>query len=82
MAFLAMVMCQLFYSLAFRSESKSIFSIGIFSNKYLIGAIILGIALQLLVVGIPRNETGISFADAGYERMDECNLPGIGSAPA
>ncbi len=53
MAFLVLVMCQLFYSLSFRSESKSIFSIGIFSNKYLIGSIVIGIALQLLVVGIP-----------------------------
>jgi len=53
MAFMVLVMCQLFYSLAVRSSSKSIFQIGLFSNKYLTGAIVLGILLQLIVVGIP-----------------------------
>jgi P-type Ca2+ transporter type 2C len=53
MAFMVLVMCQLFYSLALRNNSKSIFQIGIFSNKYLIGAILLGVFLQLIVVAIP-----------------------------
>jgi len=53
MAFLVLVMCQLFFSLAVRNSSKSIFQIGIFSNKYLIGAILLGIFLQLIVIEIP-----------------------------
>jgi len=53
MAFMVLVMCQLFFSLAVRSSSKSIFQIGIFSNKYLIGAILLGIFLQLIVIEIP-----------------------------
>jgi len=53
MAFMVLVVCQLVYSLALRDERKSIFSIGIFSNKYLIGAILTGFALQLIVVGIP-----------------------------
>ncbi len=53
MAFMVLVMCQLFYSLAVRSHTKSIFQIGVFTNKYLMGAIFLGVALQLIVVGIP-----------------------------
>jgi len=53
MAFMVLVMCQLFYSLAMRNSSKSIFQIGIFSNKYLVGAILLGIFLQLFVIEIP-----------------------------
>jgi Ca2+-transporting ATPase len=53
MAFMVLVVGQLIYSLAFRNERKSIFSIGIFSNKYLVGAILTGLALQLVVVGIP-----------------------------
>jgi len=53
MAFLVLVSCQLFYSLAVRSRTKSIFRIGIFSNKYLVGAILLGVLLQLIVIGIP-----------------------------
>jgi Ca2+-transporting ATPase len=53
MAFMVLVMCQLFFSLAVRNHSKSIFQIGVFSNKYLVGAIILGVLLQLIVIGIP-----------------------------
>lgn len=53
MAFMALVASQLFYSLAVRNHAKSIFQIGLFSNIYLIGAIVLGLALQLLVIGIP-----------------------------
>jgi Ca2+-transporting ATPase len=57
MAFMVLVMCQLFYSLALRNNSKSIFRIGVFSNKYLIGAILLGILLQLIVIGIPAMQS-------------------------
>jgi len=53
MAFLTIIACQLFYSLSFRSENKSIFKVGIFSNKYLVFAIVLGCALQLLVLFVP-----------------------------
>jgi Ca2+-transporting ATPase len=53
MAFMVLVVCQLVYSLALRDERKSIFRIGIFSNKYLVGAILAGLALQLVVIGIP-----------------------------
>jgi Ca2+-transporting ATPase len=53
MAFMVLVASQLFYSLAIRNHVKSIFKIGVFSNKYLAGAIVLGLALQLLVIGIP-----------------------------
>jgi Ca2+-transporting ATPase len=53
MAFMVLVICQLFYSLAVRNTTKSIFSIGVFSNRYLSGAILLGVLLQLVVIGIP-----------------------------
>jgi len=53
MAFMVLVMCQLFFTFAVRSSSKSIFQIGIFSNKYLIGAIVLGVLLQLIVISVP-----------------------------
>ena len=53
MAFMVLVMCQLFFSLAVRNSSKSIFQIGIFSNKYLVGAIVLGVILQLFVITVP-----------------------------
>jgi Ca2+-transporting ATPase len=53
MAFMVLVVSQLFYSLALRSSVKSIFQIGVFSNKYLTAAIVLGVLLQLIVIGIP-----------------------------
>jgi Ca2+-transporting ATPase len=53
MAFMTIICCQLFYSFTFRHSLKSIFSIGPFSNKYLTGAVALGLALQFLVMGIP-----------------------------
>jgi Ca2+-transporting ATPase len=52
MAFVVLASSQLFYSLSLRSESKSIFQIGIFSNIYLVGAIIVGLILQMSVIEI------------------------------
>ncbi|MEL7587548.1 MAG: cation-translocating P-type ATPase [Prolixibacteraceae bacterium] len=53
LAFMTIIACQLFYSLALRNSRKSIFTIGVFSNRYLFGAIVLGLALQLVVIAIP-----------------------------
>ncbi len=53
LAFMSIISCQLFYSLALRSSRKSVFTVGIFSNRYLFGAIVLGLALQLLVIAVP-----------------------------
>ncbi len=53
MAFVVLAASQLFYSLSMRSATKSIFQVGLFKNKYLIGAIITGFALQLLVISVP-----------------------------
>lgn len=53
MAFMVLVCAQLFYSLAIRSHWKSVFKIGVFSNRTLVWAIIAGIALQLVVMLVP-----------------------------
>jgi Ca2+-transporting ATPase len=53
MAFMVLIASQLFYSLGLRSFKKPLYKIGLFNNKYLIGAIILGFALQLVVLFIP-----------------------------
>ena len=49
------VLClsQLGHVLAIRSENQSLFSIGVFSNKPLIGAVLLALLLQLLITYIP-----------------------------
>ncbi len=53
MSFVVIVASQLFYSLTMRNSTKSIFKIGLFSNKYLIGAIIVGFILQFGVISVP-----------------------------
>ena len=52
MAFVVLASSQLFYSISLRHETKSIFQIGIFSNMYLIGAIVVGLILQMSVIEI------------------------------
>lgn len=53
MAFVVIVASQLFFSLTMRNSSKSIFKIGLFTNKYLVGAIIAGFILQFGVISVP-----------------------------
>lgn len=53
MSFVVLATSQLFYSLSMRNTTKSIFQVGFFSNKYLIGSIIIGVLLQLIVISIP-----------------------------
>ena len=52
MAFVALGMLELIHSLNVKSE-ESIFKVGIFENKYLVGSIILGTILTILVVMVP-----------------------------
>lgn len=63
MAFIVLAASQLFYSLSMRNPLKSIFKIGIFTNVYLIGAIIIGLFLQLIVIAVPFLSTafGVQF---------------------
>lgn len=53
MAFVVLSVSQLFYSLAMRNETKSLFQVGVFKNKWLIGSVLLGILLQLAIITIP-----------------------------
>ena len=57
MAFVVLRVSQLFYSLAMRNETKSLFQVGVFKNKWLIGSILLGILLQLAIITIPFTAT-------------------------
>ena len=52
MAFVCLSLLELIHSFNIRSE-KSILKIGLFKNVYLIGAVALGILMQVLVVAIP-----------------------------
>ena len=52
MAFVSLAMLELVHSLNVKSD-ESIFKVGLFENKYLIGAFVLGIILQVIVVMVP-----------------------------
>jgi Ca2+-transporting ATPase len=53
MAFVTLSLCELFRAYTVRSERASIFTLGVFSNKYMQYAVGLSIFLLLLVTGVP-----------------------------
>lgn len=53
MAFVVLAATQLLYSFTMRSATKSIFQVGLLSNLYLVGAVIIGLTLQFVVITIP-----------------------------
>ena len=53
MAFLTLSLCELFRSYTVRSERASLFTIGVFSNKYMQYAVGLSISLLILVAAVP-----------------------------
>ncbi len=53
MAFIALSTLELVHSFNIRSEDASIFEIGLFKNKYLLFAFVLGLVLQIGVITIP-----------------------------
>jgi len=53
MVFTVLCLTQLGHVLAIRSEKESLFKIGLFSNKYLLGAVLLALLFQLATVYVP-----------------------------
>ncbi len=53
MVFTVLCLTQLGHVLAIRSERESLFTIGLFTNKPLLGAVLLSFALQLAAVFVP-----------------------------
>ncbi|OIP60760.1 MAG: ATPase [Nitrospirae bacterium CG2_30_41_42] len=53
MVFTVLCLTQLGHVLAIRSEKESLFKIGLFSNKPLLGAVILTFALQMTTIYVP-----------------------------
>lgn len=71
MSFVVLASSQLFYSLSMRSATKFIFQVGFFTNKYLVGAIIIGLVLQFGVISVPFLASAfkvqfLSFVDWGW----------------
>lgn len=52
MAFIVLNFAQLIHSFNFKSMDKSVFTVGIFKNKFLIYSILLGIILQVIIVSV------------------------------
>jgi Ca2+-transporting ATPase len=53
MAFTTLAMFQVFNSLNCRSRDKSVFQLGLFSNRWLLGAIVLSVVLQIAAEYVP-----------------------------
>ena len=53
MVFTTLTFAQLAHVMAIRSERESLFTIGVMSNRYLLGAIVLTILLQLATIYVP-----------------------------
>jgi Ca2+-transporting ATPase len=53
MAFTVLCFSQMGHVMAIRSERESLFKIGLFSNKKLLGALLLTVALQLAIIYSP-----------------------------
>lgn len=53
MAFATLGLIQLTHSLNVRSNTKSLFALGVFSNLHLVGAIAISAALQVIVIIVP-----------------------------
>jgi Ca2+-transporting ATPase len=53
LVFTTIVLAEMGYVLALRSQNFSLFQIGIFSNRALVGAVALTILLQLFVIYVP-----------------------------
>ncbi len=53
MAFVVLSVSQLFHSFNMRHPKKSIFQLGLFTNKYLFASVLFGIFLQDMVITIP-----------------------------
>jgi Ca2+-transporting ATPase len=59
MAFITIAMFQVFSALNSRSRTKSVFTLGLFRNRYLILAVIVSVFLQVLAVHLPVLQTAL-----------------------
>ncbi len=65
-AFSVMAFTQLFRAINMRDMKRSVFKIGFFKNKYLIGAILFALFLQVMVIRIPFFQQIFNFESIDY----------------
>lgn len=63
MAFVVLSVSQLIHSFNMRHESKSIFTVGWFTNKFLIASVVFGVFLQGIVITVPALRDAFSVFD-------------------
>lgn len=78
-AFIVLSCSQLFHSLNCRSATKSIFSLGLFSNTKLVWAILISLALQIGAVSTPFLQT--VFKTTSLSVLDWCIVLLLSSLP-
>jgi len=67
LAFTTLAMFQVFNSLNCRSRSNSVFQLGFFKNRYLMGAIVTSILLQIAAQYVPFMQKALGTAPLGWE---------------
>ncbi len=68
-AFSVMAFTQLFRAINMRDMKRSVFEIGFFKNKYLIGAIVFALFLQVAVIRIPFFQRIFDFETISYSEV-------------
>ncbi|MBN2454361.1 calcium-translocating P-type ATPase, SERCA-type [Candidatus Woesearchaeota archaeon] len=74
MAFTALVLFELFNTFNSKSETKNVFKVGFFSNKYLTWSVVLSVVLTVLVIHTSLNE---AFHTVPLSIMDWAIIVGI-----
>jgi Ca2+-transporting ATPase len=67
-AFTTLAMFQVFNALNVRSRRKSLFELGLFTNKYLIAAIALSVSLQVLATSVPFMQVALGTVPLTLEK--------------
>ncbi len=79
MAFATLTLCQLFHAFNIRSEDRSIFSLGLFSNPAMNKAFLAGLGLQLAVLLLPPLQGVFSVAPMTVPQW--LSVLGLAAAP-
>jgi Ca2+-transporting ATPase len=67
MAFTTLAMFQVFNALNCRSRSKSVFQLGLFSNLWLVGAIVASVLLQIAAQQVPFMQVALGTVPLGFQ---------------
>jgi P-type Ca2+ transporter type 2C len=77
MMFTTLAFAQVWQALGVRSGNDSLFTVGVFSNKPLLGLAVLVILLQLAAIYIPALQTFLSTSSLAYSDLALCFAAGM-----